>query len=520
MPNGNAGTTTAAGTPKRWLALIGISILSFVVFIDFTIVNTILPGIQRDLHATVDELQWVMNAFFLMLTVFMVTMGRLGDIYGRRLVLYIGVIVFALASFLAGTAGDAQFLIACRFLQGLAGAVTVTCGAALATHHFPESERGRALGVFMSITGFGLAIGPVLGGLFLSALSWRWAFYVNVPVVIVGFLVAWRTVEETERRAGERIDWWGLACLTPGMICLVTAIMKGNNWGWAAPATVAILAAGVVCLVAFALVERRAAYPIIDFKLFRHPQFLASTVVALTLGGFIAVGSFMAPLYLQTVRNEIPYIAGLMLLPISGLVVVVPPVIGRLADRRGPMPFLVAGQAFLALAALVQIFFEPASPVPMVLIGLALFGFGWGLQQATSAQAATAALPSEAAGLAIGVLYSIWNFGSSVGLAVGGLVFEELDARALAAGLARENIVLTVGEQGIVRSVLSDPSQAQQALGTLAPGLEARIVPIFKDSFMAGYSGAMWYLVVTCAVGAILVPLIARAARQPIPTTS
>jgi EmrB/QacA subfamily drug resistance transporter len=502
----------AGESQKRWLALIGISILSFVVFIDFTIVNTILPGIQRELHASVDELQWVMNAFFLMLTVFMVTMGRLGDIYGRRRVLYTGVIVFALASFLAGTAEDPEFLIACRFAQGIAGAIVLTCAVGLVSHHFPEAEQGRAMAVFMSVTGFGMAVGPVLGGLCLSALSWRWAFYVNVPVVILGFAIAWRSVEETPRLMHERVDWLGLAFLTPGMAALVTAIIKGNNWGWDAPATLATGATALVLLSVFIGIERRVSSPIIDFKLLRRPQLLACSVMALTLGGFIALGSFMAPLYLQTVRNEIPYVAGLMLLPISSLVVIVPPVIGKLVDRNGPMPFLVAGQIFLAIAALVQIFFEPASPVWLVLVGLGLFGFGWGLQQATSALAATSAFPPASASLIIGVLYSIWNFGSSVGLAIGGLIFEELDRRSLTAALAQHHIVLSGQDQDLVRSLLSDPSQVLQVLGKLTAGLEAEILPIFKHSFMVGYSGAMTYLLVTCALGAVLVPLIARKA--------
>ena len=500
--------------PRKWLALIGTSILCFVVFVDFTIVNTILPGIQRGLHATVDELQWVMNAFFLMLTIFMVTMGRVGDIYGRRRALYAGVIIFALASFLAGTADDPQFLIAGRFAQGFAGAILLTCAVGLVNYHFPETEQGRATAVFMSITGFGMAVGPVLGGVFLSTLSWRWAFYVNVPVIIVGFLIAWRSVRETPRQKDEKIDWLGLAVLTPGMGALVTAIMKGNDWGWSAPATLATAGLGFVGLAAFVLVERRVAHPIVDFKLFRNSAFLAVSVVALTLGGFIAVGSFMAPLYLQTVRNEAPYVAGLMLLPISSLVVIVPPLIGGLADRQGPMLFLTVGQFFLALAALVQIFFEPASPIWLVLIGLGLFGFGWGLQQATSAVAATSALPPASASVAIGVLYSIWNFGSSVGLAFGGLIFEELDGRTLNNALARENIALTGTHQELVRSLLSDPSQARQVLGELTPGLEAKVLPIFRDSFMAGYGGAMWYLLITCALGAILVPLIARNAKR------
>ena len=501
--------------PKRWQALVGISILCFVAFLDFTIVNTILPGIQRDLHTDVDQLQWVMNAFFLMLTVFMVTMGRLGDIYGRRRVLYVGVIVFGVASLLAGLANSPEFLIACRFVQGIAGAIMLTCAVGLVTHHFPENERGRALAVFMSVTGFGMAVGPVVGGTLMSTLSWRWAFYVNVPVVVIGFLIAWRSVMETPRQENEKVDWLGLAFLTPGMGTLVTAIMKGNNWGWDSPATLATAAAAIGLLAIFILVERRVAFPIIKFELFRNRNFLACAVVALTLGEFIAIGNFMAPLYLQSIRNEEPYIAGLMLLPISTLVVIVPPLIGKLVDRKGPLPFLPPGQAFLALAALVQIFFEPSSPPWIVLLGLGLFGLGWGLQQATSALAATSAFPPAQSSLIIGALYSIWNFGSSVGLAIGGLIFEELDRHTLAGALARENITLAAKDQDLVRTLLSDPSQAQQILGGLAPGLEAKLLPIFKGSFMAGYSGAMWYLLVTCAIGTVLVPLIARSAKLP-----
>lgn len=498
---------------KRWQALVAISLLCFVVFVDYTIVNTILPGIQRELHTTIDQLQWVMNAFFLMLTVFMVTMGRIGDLYGRRRTLYTGVVIFALASLLAGAAPNAETLIACRFAQGIAGAMLLTCAVGLVNHHFPEAEQGRALAAFMSITGFGMAVGPVIGGFFLSTLSWRWAFYINVPVVVLGFALAWPVVLETPRQTDEKLDWPGLAFLVPGMTALVTAIMKGNNWGWTAPLTLGIAAAALVLLVGFVWVERRAAFPIVKFELFRHPDFLTCSVIAISLGGFIALGAFMAPLYLQTVRNESPIVAGLMLLPISTLVVIVPPLIGKLVDTHGPILFIAAGQIFLALSALIQIFFEPTTSVALVLFGLGLFGFGWGLQQATSSLAATSAFPPASASVVIGVLYSIWNFGSSIGLAVGGLLFEVLDKATLNASLAHEHIILDPKDQDIVRSVLSDPSQAQQLLSQLTPSLETKVLPIFKDAFMAGYDGAMWYLLITCAIGAALVPLISRKVK-------
>jgi EmrB/QacA subfamily drug resistance transporter len=409
---------------RRWRALIGISVLCLVAFVDFTVVNTILPGIQRDLHATVDQLQWVMNAFFLMLVVFMVTTGRIGDIYGRRKALYAGVIVFAVASLVAGAAPSAEILIACRFVQGICAAALLTCSVGLVNQHFPENEQGRALAIFMSVTGFGMAIGPLVGGFLMSALSWRWAFYVNVPVVVIGFAIAWNAVKETPPQTGERLDWLGLAFLTPGMSALIIAIMKANDWGWTSPLFLTTAVAALLLLTVFFVVERRVEFPIVNFALFSNRAFLACTVVAITLGGFIGLGSFMAPQYLQTVRNEAPYVAGLMLLPISALVVIVPPLIGKLVDDIGPLPFIAAGQIVLVLSALGQIFFAPDSAMWFVLFGLGLFGLGWGLQQATTAVAATSPFPQAQASVVIGVLYSIWNVGSSVGLAIGGLIFE------------------------------------------------------------------------------------------------
>ena len=511
-------TETAGEMPDRWRALVGISLISFIVFVDFTIVNTILPGIQRDLHASMDQLQWVINAFVLMLTVCMVTMGRVGDIYGRRKVQYAGAIVFALASFAAGLSPSPEFLIACRLVQGITGAILLTCAVGLVNHHFPKEEQGRALAIFMSITGFGMAIGPVLGGAFLSWASWRWAFYVNVPVVIVGFAIGLPAIRETPRQWSEKVDWLGLSVMTPGITALLIAIMRGNEWGWTSPYTLGMAAAAVILLGAFVVVERRVAQPIIRFELFRHPNFLACSVIAITLGGFITVGTFFAALYLQTVRNEPPLIAGLMLLPISALVVIVPPLIGKLVDDLGPMRFIFAGQVCLAVSALLQIFFLPNSPALFVIIGLGLFGLGWGLQQASSAVAATSPFAPERASLVIGVLYSVWNVGSGVGLAIAGTVFEILEKRALDASLAANGVSITGQDRHLVHSLLSDPSQARTALSSVSPGLEDKILPLFQDAFMTGYGGAMWYLLVTCATGAVLVAVITwgrRAAGPP-----
>lgn len=511
----DAGSAAGATTERRWLVLVGISVLSFVGFVDFTIVNTILPGIQADLGVSVGELPWVMNAFTVALAVFMISMGRFGDIHGRRKALYLGTLLFAAASFGAGSAQASTQLIACRAVQGVAAAISFTCAAALVTHHFPKDEQGRALGIFMSITALGLAIGPVLGDLSLSFLSWRWAFFVNLPVVVLGFLICWRVVGETPRQDQERIDWAGLALFTPGLGLVILAIMQGNDWGWGSGSVLGTFAVGVACLAGFVLVERRVASPMIDFAFFRNGSFQAAIIAAVALGGFIAVGNFLPPLYLMNVRNEVPYVAGLMLLPISGLVALLPATIGRASDKAGPLPFLIGGQCLLVVAALVQMRLGPESVPWFVLAGFALFGLGWGLQQSTTAVAATAGVPPAAAGFAIGALYTFWNVGASVGLAIAGLIFEAVDKASLDAAVAGERLSLTAADQATIRSLLSDPGQAREALAHLGPDLEARIIPLFRQSFMEGYAAAMTYLAVTCGIAVVLLVIVRmRAGAQ------
>jgi len=502
---------------KKWRAMLGIGLLSFVVFMDFGLANTILPGVQADLQATVSELQWVMNAFAMMLAMFVVTMGRLGDIYGRRLVLYVGTIVFGLSSAVAGAAPSPEILIAARVVQGISGAIGLTCAVSLVTYAFPEKEHGRAFGIFMAITAVGLAIGPVIGGVFLSLLSWRWAFYINIPIIAVGFLVARGAVAETPRLADEKVDWIGLAFLIPGIGGLVLFIMQGNDWGWFSPAQIALYGVTIVAFVGLVMVETRVKSPILDFKLLKIPLFQFSLMGAIGMGGFISLGTFLPPLYLISIQNQPGYVAGLMLLSITAFVMIVPPLVGNSVDRWGPVPFVIAGQFVMVVAAVTQVFFAANSPAWFILIGLGLFGLGWGLQQGSSPKAATMALPPASAGVAIGTMWTVLNIAKTLTVSIGGLILTTTDHARLDASLAAANITLSDHQQHIIRSLLSDPSQAQQILGDLPANLDTEITPLFHDSFMAGYSGAMWFMAAVCAfsfLGVVLLSLRVRAAER------
>lgn len=481
-------------TRKSWLAVFGIGLLAFVGYMDFTIANTILPGIQRDLQASVGQLQWIMNSYIMMQTMFMVAMGRLGDIYGHRRVLYIGTLLFAVSSALAGAAGTTEQLILWRFMQGLAAALTMTASAALIPHIVPDRHRGLALGIYSSVVGCGLAIGPVVGGVMLTVLSWRWAFYINIPVVLVGLMVCWRALDESPRQKDTRLDWPGLALLVLGVGSLVTALMEGEHWGWGSPATLGLFALALIGFTGLYWIERRVTFPIIDFGLFRSRPFVMSIVACVGVGGCIGLGNFIPPLYLQNVLNEEPLRVGFMLMSISGFVVLMSPLAGRLGDLFGHSPFVVIGLLSLVLAAVVQAFFEPSSPTVLILVGLGLFGIGWGILLTSIAVMATAALPVASSGLALGVLWTVWDLSSNINLALGGLILETIDKQRLLASLEPFNLELQPYEHQVVSSLLSDPAQAKAILGQLSIGEEHRIFPLFQESFTAGYNGAMWYL--------------------------
>jgi MFS family permease len=212
-----------------------------------------------------------------------------------------------------------------------------------------------------------------------------------------------------------------------------------------------------------------------------------------------------------------PYIAGLMLLPITGLVMILPPLVGRYVDRHGPVKVILIGQAILVIAALVQAQFTDVSPAWFVLIGLGLFGLGWGVQQASTASAVTSALPVEASGLAIGSLWTFWNIGSSLTLAIGVMILRLVEHAELNASIAAHNITLSAHDQHVIRSLLSEPSRAKEILGELPADLTREIVPLFHASFMDGFSDAMLFLAAFCAVcfaGATLAALRLRAAKD------
>ena len=420
-----------SGPNRQWWVLVGTCLGLFILMLDSTVVALALPTIEKDLHASADNVQWILNGYLLVISVLVVTAGRLGDIYGRRLVFLIGMAVFAAGSVLAALAGDDAVLVGARAVQGIGGAAMLSLSLAIVSHAFPVEEQGKALGIWAAVSALALAIGPLVGGLLID-LDWRLIFWVNLPICALGIFITWASAHESrDETAPPKLDLRGLAAFTPGLLFVVFALVRSDNWGWGSAKTLGLLAAGLLLLVAFWMIEHRVESPIVDFSLFRNGPYLGASAAAFALVGAYWAVIFLQPQYLQGVLGHGPVAAGLLVLPITAPMVFISPFCGPLIDRIGPRVLMTFGMVCgaVGLALLTQI--DASSSYGALLPGYLLFGISLGLVYAPMSTAAMLAMPRAKAGIAAGVLAMIRVTAGAVALAVTTAVFQSIQAHQL-----------------------------------------------------------------------------------------
>src|SRR5256886_12604831 len=268
---------------RKWWTLVAVCVATFMLLLDITIVNVALPAIRRETSASFDELQWVIDAYSLALAGLLLAAGSLADQLGRRLVFVIGVAIFSFASLLCGLSGDATLLDFARGLQGVGGAAMFATSLALLAQEFHGRERGTAFGVWGATIGGAVAVGPLVGGALTEGFGWEWIFFVNVPIGIATIAVTQMKVRETKDPTASGVDWLGTALFSGALIALVFALIRGNAEGWGSALILGLLAAAVVLMVAFVVVELRQENPMLDLALFRKPTFAGASVVAFAL---------------------------------------------------------------------------------------------------------------------------------------------------------------------------------------------------------------------------------------------
>src|SRR4051812_32489614 len=424
----------------------------FMVMLDNTVVNVALPSIQRSFDASLSSLEWTINAYSLAFAVFLVTGGRLGDIFGRRKVFLIGVVVFAAASATIGFAPSEGWLVASRAVQGLGAALMMPGTLSIITNTFPPAERGRAIGPWAGVSAIALALGPLLGGWLTEDVSWRAIFFINLPVAAVAVAVTlFATHESRDETATREVDIPGIAALTVGLTALVLALVQANAWGWGSARIIGLFAIAAISLAVFVALERRSHAPIVDFEFFRSRSYVGANVVAFAISfGMFAVFFFLA-LYMQNILGYSPLQTGVRFLPSTLVIMVAGPLAGRLADRVGPRTPLVIGLCLVTVSLAWQSRIQIDTSYGFLVVPFILLGLGMGFTMSPMSTAAMNAVDRTKAGVASGTLSMTRMVGGTFGVAALGALVASVGRHDLTESLpglpapARERLVEALG---------------------------------------------------------------------------
>jgi EmrB/QacA subfamily drug resistance transporter len=394
-----------------------------IISLDVTIVNIALPAISDDLDAPVSGLQWIIDAYTLVLASLLVLAGSTGDRIGRRRVFQAGLALFTIGSLLCSVAPSLETLILFRMVQAAGGSMLNPVAMSIITNTFTEPrERARAIGVWGAVTGFSMALGPLAGGVLVHTLGWRSIFWINVPVGIAAFLLAWRFVPESRAEHPRRLDPVGQLLVLTLLASLTFGIIEGPAAGWFSPLIIGCFVLAAAALAGLLWWEPRRAEPLIELRFFRSPPFSGATLVAVcafaSLGGFL----FLNTLYLQEVRGLSALQSGHYTLPMAVMTIVASQLSGRLVGGRGTrLPLHIAGTA-MALGVLPLTWAGPDTPAWQLFAGYLLFGFGFGMVNTPITNTAVSGMPRARAGVAAAIASTSRQVGTALGVAVIGAV--------------------------------------------------------------------------------------------------
>jgi EmrB/QacA subfamily drug resistance transporter len=493
---------------RKWWTLGAMCFALFMIMLDNTVVNVALPSIQQDLGASISGLEWTINGYTLSFAVLLATGGRLGDIFGRRLMFLIGVVVFALSSATAGLAPNETALVLSRVVQGVGAALMMPGTLSIITDAFPAHERGKAMGTWAGVSALALAVGPVLGGFLTEHVSWRAIFYINIPVAIGAVVATLFAVRESrDTSVGREVDYAGVAVLTVGLTALVLALVEGNAWGWGSAQVIGLLGLAAIALPTFVFVENRVKAPMVQFDLLSDRNFLGAVVVALIITFAMMGVFFFLALYMQDILGYSPLEAGIRFLPSTLMIVGVAPVAGRLSDRFGPR-WLIAGGLLIVAASLFS-FSRIAvdSSYLDLLPGFMLLGIGVAMTMSPMTSAAMNAVPVQKAGIASGVLSMFRMVGGSLGIAITGAIFQGLVSSKLGSLLAGTGV--SAAQQQSISDQLGGGAVPK------VPGLDAgqvkEVAAAGNEAFVYALSHAMTVSGFVALAGALIGATAIRA---------
>jgi EmrB/QacA subfamily drug resistance transporter len=503
-----AGSRARRGYGSPWLTLVAVALGVTMVGLDATVVSIANPAIAASLHADLSGLQWVTNGYLLSLAVSLIIAGRLADRFGRKKLFLAGIVLFAVASALVGISGSIGMVVAFRVLQGFAGAMLQPASLAIIRNSFPAEKLNMAIGIWGGSSALSVASGPIIGGLLVENVNWRWVFFLNIPVGLVALAIGLLVIRESrDPDATGSFDLPGVVLLAASVFSLVWGLIKAAERGFGDALPLSFFGAAVVLGVLFVLRERRAPQPLLPLRLFRSVPLSAATVLV-TLGFFALFGAlFFLTLYLQQVHGLSPVRAGVELLPLTTVFIVSSPLAGALTARWGPRPLLVAGMLLNAAGLFGLSHLQVESSYSHLWPWFVLMGFGFGFVIVSGTEAIVGNAPVELAGVAGGLQQTGMQLGGVLGTTVLGTIMATQVGSVLVAKLTGAGVPATVAT-----ALSGTKDYVAQGVSPVPPGSPAALARAITtgshQAFLSGFSMSLTVgaiVAVVAAFGALLV---------------
>src|SRR3984957_16859935 len=490
-----------------WLTLLSVSLGVIMVGVDGSVVAVANPYIGKGLHASLADLQWVTNAYLLVIAVTLILGGKLGDRFGRRRVFLIGVVGFSLTSVAIGFAGTIDEVIVLRGIQGAFGALLLPNTLALLKAAFPPEKLNRAVGIWVSATATATAAGPIIGGIFVEQISWQSVFFINLPIGVVALVVGAVVLNETKESVRQRFDLAGVTTLALGLLAIVYGLVSAQNWGWGSHSTLGLVAGGVVLLLVFVVIEHSVRNPLVPLSIFRVRAVSVSTVIVL-LDFFALFGVlFFISLYLQSVHGFSPVGAGLRLLPLTITFAFAGPIGARLVNRFGPWLPITFGFLVSSLAIFSFVTLQVDSPYSHLWPPFVLLGLGIGLVVTSATDAIVGDISEDEAGVAGGIQTTSIQLGGVLGTAVCGSILAASVTAALKPALTTRGV-----PHALTKRLLHESAIVSQGLAPVPAGARAKLADAITAgshaAFMTGLHTTMLVAGFVALAGAAMGPLL------------
>jgi len=472
----------------RKFLVLGICCMSLlIVSMDTTIINVALPSISDEFGAPISGLQWTIDAYVVVLASFLLLSGSTADRIGRRRTFQIGLAVFVCGSLLCSLAPSVGWLVAFRMVQALGGSMLNPVAMSIITNVFTDPrDRARAIGIWGGVSGIGIALGPLVGGLLVETVGWRAIFWVNLPIGVVALTAAALFVPESRSPRARRFDPLGQLAMVVLLASCIYAIIEAPHAGWLSVQTLSLLALAAVALTVLLIHEPRRTDPLIELRFFRSVPFSGATVIAISAFGAFGGFLFMNTLYLQTIRGLSPMQAGLCTVPLGLTVLLCSPISGRVVGRYGPRPSLLLAGAMICLGAGMLLFLTADTALVYVLASYLAFGVGQGVVNAPITNTAVSGMPRSHAGVAAAVATTSRNIGTSLGVAIVGSILSSHISKMTAADFIEASrpalgVIVGFGSAVFVVGAATTSARARRTTG--------RIAHLFPDDESAGALG-------------------------------